>query len=182
MCLINTTPILGQRDDKWAKIRLGTNTEGMTIASHGCLLTIAAGMVGTTPDKLNAAMIAAKMFIGARFGTWAFYGSGNWPKKVRYIGQTNRYPKTDFPQADIARVLAHVKAGKPMFLEVDMVPYPRNSREDMHFVYPVAVFGAPGAEQIVVNDPWFADQVTVMPRYGSSNKMLVRGVFFEYLP
>jgi len=178
MCMMSSTIIQAQRDSRWARVPLGFPDSGQTIGQYGCLLTCFSMLVNSTPPVLNEQMKALNMFNVSSFNTWHINKVD--PSYPKFIGQTSRYTTVPVPSSVVKRIVDHVRANKPMFLEVDMIPYPRNNREDMHWVLPVGVYGHNGAEQIVMHDPWHGDQTTVCPRYGSSLPAVVRAVFYEW--
>lgn len=178
MCMMSSTKLQSQRDPQWAKVPLGFPNAGQTIGQYGCLLTCFSMLVNSTPPVLNEEMKRLNMFTVSSFNTWHIDKVD--PSYPKFVGQTSRYTTVPVPTSVISKIVSHVRANKPMFLEVDMIPYPRNNREDMHWVLPVGVFGHSGAEQIVMHDPWHGDQTTVCPRYGSSLPAVVRAVFYEW--
>jgi hypothetical protein len=181
MCNTSIKP-LSQRDARWAKKMLG-NSNNSTIGVYGCLITSMAMLCGLTPDVLNMRMkprgfqpagsaceACAATFDAAKFA----------PGAPALASVTASYPTRPFPRTEIMQLVAHLRAGKLAILEVDMVPYPRNSQIDQHFVLAVGVFGMAGAEQIIINDPWFGDQTTLVPRYGAMlSAALVRAIYYK---
>jgi hypothetical protein len=180
MCNTSIAP-LSQRDARWAKTLLG-NSNVSTIGAYGCLITSMAMLAGLTPDVLNLRMKprgfqpagSSCEACAATFDVQKFA-----PSAPALMRATQAYPYTPFPKPEIAQLVAHLREGRPAILEVDMVPYPRNNQHDQHFVLAVAAFGHDGAEQIVINDPWFGDQVTLSPRYGTTlAAALVRVIYY----
>ncbi len=55
--------ILSQRDKRWSSKLLGNSK--LTIGSSGCLITAIAMAAGTTPDRVNDALLKVKGFSGA---------------------------------------------------------------------------------------------------------------------
>jgi hypothetical protein len=51
---------LSQRDSKWSNTKLG-NTN-LTLGKYGCLITSLAMLKGTTPDKVNSALVKGNGF------------------------------------------------------------------------------------------------------------------------
>lgn len=181
MCNTSIVP-LSQRDSRWAKLALG-NSSVSTIGAYGCLITSMAMLAGLTPDVLNARMTPRGFrpagsdcpACAATFDVQKFA-----PSAPALDRATASYPTRPFPRPEINQLVAHLREGRAAILEVDMVPYPKNNHLDQHFVLAVAAYGMAGAEQIVINDPWFGDQTTLTPRYGVTlSAALVRAIYYR---
>lgn len=181
MCNTSISP-LSQRDTRWAKTLLG-NSNTSTIGAYGCLVASMAMLAGLTPDVLNMRMKprgfqpagSSCEACAATFDVQKFV-----PSAPALASVTASYPTRPFPKTEITQLVAHLREGKLAIVEVDMVPYPRNNQIDQHFVLAVGTYGFDGAEQIVINDPWFGDQTTLTPRYGATlQAALVRAIYYR---
>ena len=181
MCNTAITP-LSQRDPRWAKTLLG-NSNVSTIGAYGCLITSMSMLCGLTPEVLNMRMRprgfqpagSSCEACAATFDVQKFA-----PSAPALGSVTASYATRPFPRPEINQLIAHLRAGRLAIVEVDMVPYPKNNQLDQHFVLAVAAYGMAGAEQIVINDPWFGDQVTLTPRYGVTlPAALVRAIYYK---
>lgn len=171
-------PVLAQRDKRWAATLMGRSASS-TIGDYGCLLTCAAMLAGITPPEMNSYWIARG---GYQSGDKAAYAATYDFRKVcsqapEILDVSGHYPDMPFPRGDVAKLLAHVKGGRPAVLEVDM--WPTTVAEEQHYVLAVAAFGAGDAANIVINDPWFEDQTLLCPRYGVNlGRALIRAIYF----
>jgi len=93
--------IYSQRDEKWAKIKLGTSNE--TIGSAGCLVTILAMLFDKTPREVNEILLARDGY---------FYGNLlNWIRAgeifgFEYLGK-KVYPPVIYPAVAEVRLDGH---------------------------------------------------------------------------
>lgn len=169
---------LDQRDAHWKSDLLGLSKDS-TIGQYGCLVTCFAMLAGVTPPAMNRAMIQAGAFqtgncpaCAATFDIAKFS-----PAAPPIYDITSSYPYAPFPAAASARLVKHLKAGGVAICEVDINP--NNNTHDQHFVLAVSAFGSGDTANVVINDPWFADQTTLTPRYGLTlARALVRAVFY----
>lgn len=168
---------LDQRDPKWRALTLGKSNS--TIGAYGCLLSCFSMLAGTTPPEMNRRMISLGGYqtgdcpaCAATFDVQKFYRDA-----PPILDVTNSYPYAPFPYAASRRLVEHLKAGNPAICEVDINP--NNATHDMHFVLAVSAFGSGDTANIVINDPWHADQTTLVPRYGLTlARALVRVVYY----
>lgn len=171
------TPVIDQRDKRWASKMLGNSDS--TIGAYGCLVSSFAMLAGMFPPEMNSRMIAAGAFqtggcpaCASTFDIQKFI-----PAAPPIYDTTLRYAYAPFPAAASARLVRHLKAGNPAILEVDINP--NNNSHDMHFVLAVSAFGHGDTANIVVNDPWHGDQSTLVPRYGVNlARALVRAILY----
>ena len=171
------TPVIDQRDRRWAFKMLGNSDS--TIGDYGCLVSSFAMLAGMLPPEVNSRMIAA----GA-FGTRDCPACANTFDIQKFIPSappihdtTLRYPFAPFPAAACSRVVSRLKGGNPVILEVDMRP--NLAGHQMHFVLGVSAFGSGESANIVIHDPWFADETTLCPRYGVNlARAIVRAVYY----
>lgn len=173
---------LDQRDARWKTVLLGLSKDS-TIGQYGCLATAFAMLAGVDPPAMNRAMIAAGAFqTGACPACAATFDIAKFMAHAPPILEvTNSYPYAPFPAATSERLVKHLKAGNPAILEVDINP--NNNTHDMHFVLAVSAYGSGDTANIVINDPWQADQTTLVPRYGLTlARALVRAVFYGGTP
>lgn len=168
---------LDQRDPKWRSLMLGRSDS--TIGAYGCLVTCFAMLADTTPPEMNRRMTAMGGYqsfdcpaCAATFDVRKF--AANAPP---IADVSLRYAYAPFPAASSRRLVEHLKAGNPAILEVDINP--NNATHDMHFVLAVSAFGSGDTANIVINDPWHADQTTLVPRYGLTlARALVRVIYY----
>lgn len=175
MCFLDYA-VMGQRDPRWAKKPLGTSTS--TLGGYGCLVTSGAMMAGLLVDEFNAALVKAGAFVGPGdgrlrrpfdFKKWTRLGPA-------YIRESRRFPTRPFPVDEIAYLLDHLEEGYPAIIEVDMQP---GGDQQQHFVLAVGAFGrVKNDAQVVINDPWFGDQVTLAPRYGTTLARAIVGAVY----
>jgi hypothetical protein len=171
------TPVIDQRNPRWKAIKLGRSDS--TIGDFGCLLSAFAMLSGVEPPEMNSRMIAAGAFqtgdcpaCASTFDIQKFM-----PSAPPILDVTQRYPYAPFPAVARARLVAHLKAGNPAILEVDL--FPNNSTHDMHFVLAVSAFGRGETANVVTHDPWFADETTLCPRYGVYlARAIVRAIYY----
>lgn len=171
-------PLFSQRDDLWKSKKLGNST--VTLGGYGCLVTCLAMVAKyygkeTTPGELNTALCGVKGFAnvaGVVMGTnsdryiWQsltkVYGDIKETRNVATPG-----PVTDSQFADME---AELKAGRPVIIEVDMIP--ATSGVDMHFV---VLMGKEGDTWIVA-DPWYGDTAS-LTRYGAPKTTVQKYIF-----
>lgn len=165
-----TYAILGQRDPRWSSVLLGHSTS--TIGGYGCLLVCFTMMGRVEPPAMNTCLKANGGFSGA------YIASFDIRKCAPNIELLGKYPTAvskwtgPVPDADMARLRAHLATGQPAVIEVDLMPDPDL---DQHFVLAV---GLDTAGRILVNDPWprylnetpprYGDQVLLGDRYGGT--------------
>lgn len=168
---------LDQRDPKWSAQMLGKSDS--SIGNYGCLLTCFSMLAGMTPPEMNQRM---RSLGGYQTGDCPACAATFDVQKFAAVAPpildvTLSYPYAPFPAASSRRLVEHLKAGNPAILEVDINP--NNNTHDMHFVLAVSAFGSGDTANIVINDPWHADQTTLVPRYGLTlARALVRVIFY----
>ena len=168
---------LDQRDPKWRAETLGKS--GSTIGAYGCLVTCFSMLAGVTPPVMNRRMILNGGYqtggcpaCAATFDVQKFYADA-----PPILDVTLSYPYAPFPAASSRRLVEHLKAGNVAICEVDINP--QNNTHDMHFVLAVSAFGSGDTANIVISDPWHADQTTLTPRYGLTlARALVRVIYY----
>ena len=150
-----------------------------TIGAYGCLLSCFSMLAGVLPPEMNSRMIAS-----ATFGVGDCAACANtfdvrkmFTNAPPIADYTQRYPYAPFPAPASARLVAWLKRGNVAVVEVDINP--NNNTHDMHFVLAVSAFGSGDTANIVINDPWTADQSTLVPRYGVNlARALVRAIYY----
>ncbi len=172
------TPPIDQRDPHWRSTLMGHSPDS-TIGQYGCLLSCFSMLSGVDPIAMNRAMIANGAYQTG--GCPACAATFDIAKFMLYappiLDVTNSYPYAPFPAASSRRLVDHLKAGGVAVCEVDINP--NNATHDQHFVLAVSAFGSGGVDNVVINDPWFADQSTIAPRYGLTlARALVRVIFY----
>lgn len=172
------TPVIEQRNPRWKAIKLGRSDS--SIGDYGCLLCCFSGLANIDPPEMNSRMIALGGFqtgncpaCAATFDVQKFV-----PSAPPILDVTMSYPYAPFPAVQCSRLMAHLKGGNPAVLEVDINP--NNRTHDMHFVLAVSAFGNEVANSnIVIHDPWFSDETTLCPRYGSTlARAIVRAIYY----
>ena len=122
---------LSQRDPRWALRKLGFTTGLENIGSHGCLITCFTMMLGRSDvGALNDELCQRNMFVA---------GSGNVYLDLSALGAklltvSSLYDRDPLPDVWQARLMAHVRAGKPAIVGVDFSPWPANAQYDAHCV------------------------------------------------
>ena len=174
---LQTLPI-DQRDGRWRSTLMGLSKDS-TLGQFGCLVSCFSMLAGVDPLMMNRAMIANGAYQAG--GCPACAATFDIAKFMAHappiIDVTNSYPYAPFPAASSRRLVEHCKAGGVAICEVDINP--NNSGHDQHFVLAVSAFGSGDTANVVINDPWFADQSTISPRYGLTlARALVRVVFY----
>lgn len=172
------TPVIDQRDARWRSLKLGFDPVS-TIGDYGCLLCCASSLAKITPPELNEIMKRNGGFDStsdcrACFATFDL--ARFVPSFPRLIEVSQAYRFAAAPGPLCARLVEHTRAGQPAIVEVDM--YPAQDGHQMHYVLALAGFGDGALGQVVINDPWHADQSTLAPRYGNSLARAICRVIF----
>jgi hypothetical protein len=142
--------VMGQQESAWAGAPLGTSpTE--SIASAGCAITSVTMMLryygmNTDPGAFNAWLTAN--------GGYAYDDQLIWDAVTRYSG--GRVGFSGWLGADLGVIQAELDAGRPVVAEVRL-------GDNQHFVL-LTGYATEGG--ILINDPWFADSVRFIDRYG----------------
>ena len=142
--------VMGQQDAAWAGAPLGTSpTE--SIASAGCAITSVTMMLryygmNTDPGAFNAWLTAN--------GGYAYDDQLIWDAVTRY--SEGRVGFSGWLGADLGAIQAELDAGRPVVAEVQL-------GGNQHFVL---LTGYTTEGGILINDPWFADSVRFVDRYG----------------
>lgn len=167
-----TAAPLDQLDPAWAGTRLGTCSNA-TIGSDGCLASDFSLLAGVTPLAMNDAMKANGGFYrGCLAATFDVQRLG-FPAAPPLTGVTKTYQSVAFPETEIARVWAHVRAGGVAVACIDFDP--ETPKYNEHWLMLVAAFGSPSAHRdFVVSDPYGGIQTTFSQRYGALPRALVR--------
>lgn len=171
------TPVIDQRDKRWAAQTLGNSSS--TIGAYGCLVSCFSMLAGVLPPEMNRRMIDNGAYqtgdcpaCAATFDIRRFIPSA--PPVADY---SLRYPYAPFPVSSSARLVDWLKRGNAAVLEVDMQP--ALDGHQMHFVLGVSAFGFGDTANIVIHDPWFGDETLLIPRYGRNlARALVRAVYY----
>ena len=192
------TPIVNQRDIRWAKDFLGESRE--SFGAYGCLVSCGAMMAGlSNPMTMNNALVKAGQFYGSMlFRPYNFHLAVNSaPIQVEDIGADGQYRTAQFPTSGIARVKDWLKRGMYAILEVNGMKAPRsvdsprealfleevsNNRAlpvgySQHFVLAIGVSGDSDAT-ILIADPWIG-QVKPVTIYGRTQPIAIcRAILF----
>lgn len=138
---------LRQNDPRWASRRLGLTSGPETIGSHGCLITCFAMMLGRTDvGEMNEALKARNMFVpgsGIVYLDIAAFGA-------RLVGASEQVAFKSMPGEWMARLYAHLRAGKPAILGVDYLPWPSDAQYSEHYVL---AQGVDENDRILISDP-----------------------------
>lgn len=136
-----------QTDPRWAAKRLGFTTGLETLGSHGCLLTCFTVMLGRSDvGAMNDDLKARNMFVA---------GSGNVYLDIAAFGAklVVASPQVAFksmPDEWMARLYAHMRAGKPAIIGVDYIPWPNDAQYSEHYVL---AYGLDDNDRILIADP-----------------------------
>ena len=142
--------VMGQQDAAWAGAPLGTSATEF-IGSAGCAITAVTMMLryygmDTDPGAFNA-------WLTANAG-YAYDDQLIWDAVTRYTG--GRVGFSGWLGADLGAIQAELDAGRPVVAEVRLAG-------NQHFVL---LTGYTSEGGILINDPWFADSVRFIDRYG----------------
>lgn len=145
-----TIPAMSQQDGAWAPSHLGTSTTE-TIGSAGCAITAVAMMLGhygvdTDPGGFNGWLTSN--------GGYAFDDQLIWDAVTIYT--SGRVAFSGWFGPDLGLIQRELDAGRPVVAEVLL-------SGNQHFVL---LTGYAAAGGLVINDPWFADSVRFIDRYG----------------
>jgi len=142
--------VMGQQDAAWAGAPLGTSATE-SIGSAGCAITAVTMMLryygmDTDPGAFNAWLSAN--------GGYAYDDQLIWDAVTRYSG--GRVGFSGWLGPDLDAIQAELDAGRPVVAEVRL-------GANQHFVL-LTGYATEGG--ILINDPWFADSVRFIDRYG----------------
>ena len=155
--------IFSQRDNRWASILLGHNTNNAyTIGMYGCLITCLGMYVNKTPEQVNTILKEHNGFTS---------GSGNfiWSHS-QDVGLTQQYasPKWDGPVTaqGITKAKELLDGHYPLLCEVDFNP--ATVGEEMHFVLCTGYDG----DTFFIADPWTGTEET-FDKYGGFTRAVI---------
>ena len=154
--LLNIAP-LAQRDPKWADIQLGTSS--VTIGGYGCLITCASMMLkyfgfDTDPLRLNAWLKANGGYHNSNWFVWDSLKS--YDNRISFAYR--------YEYAALDKIDAQLAAGRPVIVNVDMIP--GTPVMDEHWILVVGKVDG----SYIVNDPWYGTQFKFEEKYGSPSK------------
>lgn len=160
-----SVPIYGQRD--YTNLYLGNS--GLKVSDYGCTSVCCASALGFKPED----------FIGKMNSTNGYTSDGLliWQKAAdtRATSYTGKYWNT-IP-ADLIWIKDQIKAGKPVLLETRFPGNYSDSQRDnishQHWVICIS-------EDLIVNDPWFKDEVFFQGRYGDPTRWIYSAFVFDY--
>jgi hypothetical protein len=152
-----TIPVMGQQDPAWAGAPLGTSPAD-TVGSAGCAITSVTMMlryygIDTDPGAFNAWLTAN--------GGYAFDDAIIWDAVTSYTG--GRVAFSAWLGSDLGVIRNDLEAGRPVVAEVRL-------DGNQHFVL---LTGYTDEGGFVINDPWFADSVNFVDRYGDPSAGIV---------
>lgn len=150
---------LNQRDDRWAKEKLGTSIN--SIGNYGCLLvccTMIAKYYGHEVDPiiLNSLFVKNGSYQNGNLYRW-YEGLPkvfNDIKCTKLVNTPANLTKAQFDEID-----NELSAGRPVIFQVDFNP--QDAPVQTHFVLCVAKEN----DNYIVNDPWYGDRANIT-RYG----------------
>ncbi len=142
--------VMGQQDAAWAAAPLGTSATE-SIGSAGCVITAVTMMLryygmDTDPGAFNAWVTAN--------GGYAYDDQLIWDAVNFYTN--GRVTFSGWIGPDLGAIQAELDAGRPVVAEVRL-------GGNQHFVL---LTGYTTEGGILINDPWFADSVRFIDRYG----------------
>jgi len=142
--------VMGQQDASWAGAPLGTSATE-SIGSAGCAITAVTMMLryygmDTDPGAFNAWVTAN--------GGYAYDDQLIWDAVNFYTN--GRVTFSGWIGPDLGAIQAELDAGRPVVAEVRL-------GGNQHFVL---LTGYTTEGGILINDPWFADSVRFIDRYG----------------
>jgi len=142
--------VMGQQDAAWAGAPLGTSATE-SVGSAGCAITAVTMMlryygINTDPGAFNA-------WLTANAG-YAYDDQLIWDAVTRYSG--GRVAFSAWLGPDLGAIQTELDAGRPVVAEIRL-------GGNQHFVL---LTGYASEGGIVINDPWFADSVRFVDRYG----------------
>jgi len=142
--------VMGQQDAAWAAAPLGTSATE-SIGSAGCAITAVTMMLryygmDTDPGAFNAWVTAN--------GGYAYDDQLIWDAVNFYTN--GRVTFSGWIGPDLGAIQAELDAGRPVVAEVRL-------GGNQHFVL---LTGYTTEGGILINDPWFADSVRFIDRYG----------------
>lgn len=176
--MFNTQP-LSQRDPRWRDIPLGFSTDGRTIGSDGCTLTVVTMLANgfgfsETPATLNDKLRALgpnQGFFGALI---AWYGI---PRVLSGLKLNKLVDCRNVP-APMAEIDAALDDGRPIVAELDMSP---GSGFQNHWVL---IYARRGGDYLI-HDPWpepAEPSASLVQRYGfagSPAQIITYCAFFD---
>ena len=165
-------PCLGQRDPRWATIKLGNST--LTIGSDGCLLVCHAMMLTYyghefLPDLLNEVYKSKSVFEGALIN---FYKAGQVYPDVRAVEYYN-CPTTP---CDLNKIDNQLNKKQPVIAWVDNIN--GDSKPD-HFVL---IIGKTDDGHYLVNDPWMGEEYYFDAKWGEPSRNIYGLRIYEGVP
>lgn len=145
-----TVPVMSQQDPAWGGAPLGTSATD-SVASSGCAITAVTMMLryygmNTDPGALNAWLTAN--------GGYAFDDQLIWDAITGYTG--GRVAFSQWTGPDLGLIQSELDAGRPVVAEVLLYG-------NQHFIL---ITGYTSDAGFQINDPWFADSVNFIARYG----------------
>lgn len=160
---------LGQRDPKWANMKLGNfyASEQSTIGRYGCLLTCVT-MLGNyysgidwTPPQVNYLLAHRGGFYGENLLVYSVV-SEIFPE-MQWDGFIE-CEKIPAPVGEIDKLL-------PVILKVDFNI--QTTPVDGHYVLAVGKLGS----DYIINDPWTGKREFLLARYGKESWDLARAIY-----
>ncbi|HXN02182.1 MAG TPA: C39 family peptidase [Candidatus Dormibacteraeota bacterium] len=152
-----TIPAMSQQDGAWAGAPLGSSATD-TIGSAGCAITAVTMMlrhygIDTDPGTFNTWLTAN--------GGYAYDDQLIWGAVTTYAGGLVAFSGWFGP--DLGLIQGELDAGRPVVAEVQL-------SGNQHFVL---LTGYASTGGFVINDPWFADNVRFVDRYGDPSSGIV---------
>jgi hypothetical protein len=142
-------PTMSQQDGAWAGAPLGSSATD-TVGSAGCAITAVTMMlrhygIDVDPGSFNGWLTAN--------GGYAYEDQLIWGAVTTYT--TGRVAFSGWFGPDLGLIQRELDAGRPVVAEVQL-------SGNQHFV----LLTGYGIDGFVINDPWFADSMRFIDRYG----------------
>jgi hypothetical protein len=151
-----TIPAMSQQDGAWAGEPLGSSATD-TIGSAGCAITAVTMVlrhygIDVDPGSFNTWLAAN--------GGYAYDDQLIWGAVTTYT--SGRVAFSGWFGPDLGLIQGELDAGRPVVAEVQL-------NGNQHFV----LLTGYGVDGFVINDPWFADSIRLIDRYGDPSTGIV---------
>jgi len=151
-----TIPAMSQQDGAWAGEPLGSSATN-TIGSAGCAITAVTMVlrhygIDVDPGSFNTWLAAN--------GGYAYDDQLIWGAVTTYT--SGRVAFSGWFGPDLGLIQGELDAGRPVVAEVQL-------NGNQHFV----LLTGYGVDGFVINDPWFADSIRLIDRYGDPSTGIV---------
>lgn len=165
-------PILSQRDPRWASQRLGT-VDGTTIGGYGCIITCMTMLANYYGHNLTPANMDDWLTDNQGYVQGNLYRNDAFHREFSDCFFDNIVFCTAVP-APIDQIKAYLSKGMPVVVMVDF-DHDLNDGIQTHFVL---VIGEENGD-LIINDPWYGDQIFFKARYGNDAQGINQINFFS---